>query len=533
MPVYFYAAYILKYNAFMDKKNVIIIGAGPAGLSCAYSLIGTDYTPIIIEADSSVGGLAKTIYENGNGTDIGPHRFYTKNDKIMNLWDKILPIQGALSCDDILTNRNIILNKNGPDPEKENNVFLRRKRFSRIYYSNHFLDYPLKLNFQNLFALGISKTFIAGLSYLKSCFYKIPETNLESYMINHFGKVLYELFFKDYTQKVWGVHPAEISKEWGVQRIKGISLSKILLNAFCLIFAIKQKKEISLTEEYFYPKLGSSQLWDAMAEKIKQSGGKIILNSEVIYVNKKGNKIVSVKVRNKNGSIMELFGDIFVSSMPIKTLFTNMNDVPQKIYNSAANLSYRDFILVNFVTKKINLKNNTKFPTINNIAPDSWIYLQDKGIKAGRLDIINNFSPYIVKNYKENVVINLEYFCNENDEFWNESDENIINFAVSELKKLSVIDDGDIKTSKVIRIKKAYPSYFGSGYDKFEQIKDYINTFDNLYCIGRNGQHKYNNMDHSVLSGLTASRVIMKDFDKNILWGINTDSEYQEFKNLK
>jgi protoporphyrinogen oxidase len=190
---------------------------------------------------------------------------------------------------------------------------------------------------------------------------------------------------------------------------------------------------------------------------------------------------------------------------------------------------YRDFILVNYITSKINLKNNTNYPTINNIAPDSWIYLQDNGVTAGRLDIMNNFSPYMVKNYTDEVVINLEYFCNENDKFWCKSDDEIIKFGVDELKNLNVIDNDDIKTAKVIRIKKAYPSYFGA-YDKFDALKNYINSLDNLLCVGRNGQHKYNNMDHSVLSGIIAARIILQNSDKTELWNVNTDPDYQEIK---
>ena len=358
------------------------------------------------------------------------------------------------------------------------------------------------------------------------------ETNLETFMINRFGKVLYELFFEGYTQKVWGLHPSKISKDWGAQRIKGISLMKVLVNAILSPLNLIRKKEISLIEEYHYPKLGSSQLWDKMADFIRSNGGEIILSSQVIGLTKSENKIYSVKVKNmENGDIQEIYGDIFVSSMPVKELITSMNDVPEDIYEIANNLSYRDYILVNYVVNKIDLKNNTDWPTVNNIAPDSWIYLQDDGVRAGRLDIMNNFSPYMIKNYQKDVVIDLEYFCNENDEFWNMNDNDIIKFGIQELKNLNAIDYNDIQTSKVIRIKKAYPSYFGS-YEYFDKIKNYINQIDNLYCVGRNGQHKYNNMDHSVLSGIVASKVIAQNLNKELLWEVNTEQEYQETKKI-
>ena len=517
----------------MENKTVIIIGAGPAGLTTAYKLLKSDknINLIIIEEDSRVGGLSKTIYdENGNGTDIGPHRFHSKNEEVMELWSEILPFQSAPAKDDILVGRKIDFDGYAADPEKTDKVFLKRKRFSRIYYKKHFLDYPIKLKLTLLFALGIPTTVVAGFSYLKSCVHKIPETNLESFMINRFGRVLYKLFFESYTQKVWGVHPSNISKDWGSQRIKGISLVKVLVNAILTPFNLIRKKEISLIEEYHYPKLGSSQLWEMMAEEIDKLGGKILLNTKVTDVVKKDNRIVFVKVINSEMNVVnEIYGDIFVSSMSVKELLINMNEVPNYVTSIAEGLVYRDFILVNFLVSKINLRNNTSCQTVNNIAPDSWIYLQDVDVTAGRLDIMNNFSPYIVKNFKEDVVINMEYFCDEKDDFWAMDDKDIIKVAIKELKKLNIVMEADVKMSRVIRIKKAYPSYFGS-YNSFATLKNYLNMIDNLYCIGRNGQHKYNNMDHSVLSGIIAARIIQQKSSKNELWDVNTDSDYQEIK---
>ena len=519
----------------MDKKRVIIIGGGAAGLTAAYRILeaSNQYVPIIIEADDKVGGLAKTVFdEYGNGTDIGPHRFFSKNNEVINFWKKIFPFQNAPSVDDILLKREMCLSETGEDPQKTDNVFLIRKRFSRIYYKKHFIDYPIKLRLSTISAIRLLKTFSAGMSYICSVFRKLPEANLESFMINRFGKVLYRLFFEGYTQKVWGVHPSAISKDWGVQRIKGISLLGILYNAILSPFNLIKKKETSLIEEYYYPKMGSSSLWEAMADKIRQNGGVILLNTRVNQIVKNNNKIVSVNVTNdKTGKTEEISADIFISSMPVKDLLTNMNDVSDEIYNIADKLCYRDYILANYVVSNINLKNNTKWPTINNIAPDSWIYLQDNGIHAGRLDIMNNFSPYIISDFKNNFVINMEYFCNENDEFWNKDDCYIKEFGLEELKNLNILDNDNVKSSRIIRIKKAYPSYFGS-YDSFYKIKDYINSIENLYCIGRNGQHKYNNMDHSILSGMVVSRIITQNHDKNILWDINTESDYQETKSL-
>lgn len=516
----------------MRNKIAIIIGAGAAGLSAAYYLLqlSADIKPVIIEEEDCVGGLAKTVFNNGNGTDIGGHRFFTKNNEIFKLWQNFLPVSGYPAADDLFLKRDIIIDEKGANPEKEDKVFLKRKRFSRIYYQNHLIDYPIKLNLETIFSLGFKKTVKAGVSYLQSCIYKLPETNLETFMVNRFGRVLYELFFEKYTQKVWGMHPSLISKEWGYQRIKGISLSKVLINALIAPFKGHDEKESSLIEEYYYPKYGSSQLFDSMAEEIIKNGGEIILNNRVTSIEKSGEKISSVKIYNKKTNEEKtVTADFFLSSMPIKELIEDMNDVTENISDIASNLQYRDFILVNFVCNKINLKNNTNYPTVDNICPDSWIYLQDEGIKAGRLNIMNHFSPYIVNDFKEDFVINLEYFCNENDEFWQKADEDIINFAKQELEKLNISNIADIKFSKCIRYKKAYPSYFGS-YEYFDKIRKYINGIENLYCIGRNGQHKYNNMDHSILSGIEAAKIIVKNTSKENLWEVNTDKEYQEIK---
>lgn len=514
------------------KKTAIIIGAGPAGLSAAYHLLKftDDITPVLVEQEDAPGGLSRTIYKNGNGTDIGPHRFFTKNDEVFDFWKKLLPIQGFSAIDDKITGRTIEPQNYTADPEKSDKVFLRRKRFSRIYYDKKFFDYPIKLSFSAFKSLGLKRTFLAGISYLRSCIYKLPETNLESFMINRFGKVLYEMFFEGYTQKVWGFHPKNISKDWGQQRIKKISLLKVFFDAFSSLLKININKEVSLIDEYFYPKFGSSQMWNIITEEIIKDGGQILLNNKVTKINKTNNIINSIEITDQNsGSKQVLTGDFYLSSMPIKDLITDMNDIPEEIKYIAENLQYRDFILVNLVCDKLNLKNNTNWPTVNNIAPDSWIYLQDNGVKAGRLDIMNNFSPYFIADFQKDFVVNLEYFCNEGDDFWNKPDNEIKEFAKNEFIKLNISGNESVKEINCYRFKKAYPAYFGI-YERFSELTEYINSIENLYCIGRNGLHKYNNMDHSILTGIEAARIISKYADKKQLWDINTDNIYQETK---
>ncbi len=512
----------------MRNKIALIIGAGPAGLACAYKFLTEteDIKPIILEELSGVGGISRTVDFNGSGIDLGGHRMYSKVQEILNLWNEFLPLQGEKSIDDLILNREVNnLSDNGLNPNKTDKVMLKKRRFSRIYYSRKFFDYPVSLKLSTIFNLGIFKTFLAGCSYLKSCFIKREENNLEDFMINRFGKVLYSTFFENYTEKVWGRHPRDISKEWGEQRIKGLSLSKAILNALKLT----KNKETTLIDEFFYPKFGCGQLWNLMADYIKDNGGEIHLNTKVVALNNVNKKINSITVI-ENSNQYEYYGDYIISSMPVKDLILGLKNYPdENILNIAKNLPYRDYMLVALYLDKLKLKNNTKYKTINNICPDNWIYIQEPDVKVGRLQIMNNWSPYLVKDFENKVLVSLEYFCDENDEYWNMSDEAFIDFAINEAEKIGILDKKDVISSKREKVQKAYPAYFDAFKD-FGKIKEFLNTFENLYCIGRNGQHKYNNMDHSMLSGFEAVRIIKNNLDKDILWRVNTENAYQELK---
>lgn len=522
----------------MGNKNrdkvAVIIGAGPAGLSAAYNLLKNtdDIKPIILEELDCVGGISRTVHHNGNGIDLGGHRLFSKNQEILDFWEEILPLQGKPPIDDKILKREITVSATGPDPDETDRVMLKRRRVSRIFYLRKFFDYPISLKAATILNMGLGRTFCAGMSYLKSCIHKIPEKTLEDFMINRFGKVLYSMFFEKYTQKVWGLHPCEISKEWGEQRIKGLSLSKAVINALLSPFKLisNKQKETSLIEEYFYPKYGCGQVWEYMASEIERLGGEIHFNTKVTDFEIENNRITAVNAV-LNGSRSEKFrGNFYISSMPVKDLVAGFgNAVPGDVAAVAKDLPYRDYILTGFYCNKINLKNNTKIPTINDICPDSWIYIQEDDITAGRLQIMNNWSPYLVKDFKNKVFISLEYFCNEGDELWTKSDEDMINFGISELEKLNIAKRDDILDTVRVNVKKAYPAYFGS-YKDFDKVKNYLNTVENLYCIGRNGQHKYNNMDHSMLSGIEAVNVIKGNLSKDILWKVNTEKEYHEVK---
>ena len=511
------------------KKKIIIIGAGPAGLSCGYKLLKegkNKYDVTILEASKDIGGISKTVKYKGNRMDIGGHRFFSKSDEVNDFWHEVMPVQGKKSYDDKKLKREKSLVEGGPDPEVEDNVMLVRNRISRIYYLKKFFDYPISLKFSTIKNLGFIRTMQSGFSYLKACIFKKKEDNLENFYINRFGKKLYSMFFEGYTEKLWGRHPSEIDASWGAQRVKGISIIAVLSDAFKKIFHIKSKKvETSLIEEYLYPKYGPGEFWEKVAHDFEKMGGTILMNHEVDKIEIKNNKIVSVTCGEE-----KIKGSIFISSMPIKDLVNGMNDVPKKISNIANNLPYRDFVTVGLLVDKLNLKNETNIKTLNNIVPDCWIYVQESNVKLGRIQIFNNWSPYLVKDPNKTVWIGLEYFCNENDDFWNMSDKECINYAISELIKMEIISKKNVLDAHRERVKKAYPAYFDS-YDEIDKVIKYLNDFDNLYCIGRNGQHRYNNMDHSMLTGFKCADAVMSGkYSKKDIWNVNAEKEYHERK---
>jgi len=516
-------------------KNVIIIGAGPAGLTAAYKLLTeTEYKPIILEESKEIGGISRTVHYNGNRMDIGGHRFFSKDESVMDFWKSIMPIQGAPSKDDILLNREKPLVPNGPDPEAEEEVMLIRERVSRIYFLKKFFDYPVTLSGSTLKNMGFKNTMRVGFGYMKSVFCKKKEDSLENFYINRFGRPLYEMFFEDYTTKLWGISPKEISADWGAQRVKGLSLSKAIGAFLKKPFTKKKdpkKVETSLIEQFIYPKKGPGQLWEALADKITDLGGEIHLNSRVCGVNTQQGKIVSVTA-DENGEEKSYTGSYYVSSMPVKDLIEAMplDSVPADVLHVATNLPYRDFITVGVLVDKLAIQNKTNKKTVSNIVPDCWIYIQERDVKMGRLQIFNNWSPYMVKDLENTVWIGLEYFCNEGDDMWEMSDASFIQMAVNELAHIGIINKDDVKDTTRIKVKKAYPAYFGV-YKDFDKVKNYLDSVENLYCVGRNGQHRYNNMDHSMLTAFEAVNCIKQgSADKTAIWNVNTEKSYHEKK---
>ncbi len=517
------------------RKTAIIIGAGPAGLTAAYTLLKeTDILPVIFEESEFIGGISRTAVYKNNRMDIGGHRFFSKSEQVTALWQELMPAQGAPSKDDILLDREKPLVPGGPDPEKEDNVMLVRGRVSRIFYLRKFFDYPISLKLQTFANMGLARTIKAGFGYIRAAVFKREEKSLEDFYINRFGKPLYEMFFEDYTEKLWGVHPSQISPDWGAQRVKGLSLMKAVLSVLAKPFRKDAKKqETSLIEQYVYPKKGPGQYWELMAQRVVEMGGELHMNARVTGVDAADGHVKSVCVQ-ENGEEKGYEGDGVFSSMPVKDLVEALGEaVPADVRTVASGLPYRDFITVGLLLKKLKIKNQTKLKTVGGIVPDCWIYIQERDVKIGRLQIFNNWSPYMVDDLEHTVWIGLEYFCTEGDAMWDMPSEDFIRFATDELAKIDIIDKEDVLDATHIRVKKAYPAYFGS-YKQFDAVRSCLDSFDNLYCIGRNGQHRYNNMDHSMMTAMEAARLFAAgSADKSAVWGVNTEEEYHEQKHDK
>ena len=513
-------------------KKALIIGAGPAGLTAAYELLkqSKDIEVIVFEESDSFGGISKTVNYNGNRMDMGGHRFFSKIPEVNAWWDNILPMQGHPTYDDILLNRTMPLSKGGPDPEKEDRVMLTRRRVSRIYFDDKFYDYPISLKLETFKNMGFIKTIQVGISYVWSMIFKKPEDNLENFYINRFGRKLYSMFFEYYTENLWGRHPSEIDASWGAQRVKGLSIVAIIKDIFGKIFKQKNRKvETSLIEEFKYPKLGPGQLWEVTADEVEKMGGTIYKNAKVTKVHKNKNNILTGLTYEKDGKEYTINGDYIISSMPVKDLVAGMNDVPADSARIAKGLPYRDYMTLGVLVPKIKLENKTNLKTVSNIVPDCWVYVQDRKVKLGRFQIYNNWSPYMIKDLENTVWIGLEYFVNEGDDFWNMTEEQFSKIGVEEMIKLGLIDSADeVIDTHMEKVKKAYPAYFDT-YDEIDTLVAYLKSIDNLYCVGRNGQHRYNNIDHSMCTSFeTVKNILSGTKNKDNIWNVNTEKEYHE-----
>jgi protoporphyrinogen oxidase len=563
------------------SKQAIIIGAGPAGLTAALELLRrSDIQPIILEASDEIGGISRTIKYKGNRMDIGGHRFFSKSDRVMQWWIDLMPPVDSDSASDTASEityqgkRRIVavparveeepvLRGTGPlvietdteeteadgeerplqhghtetvvaaDPVDPDLVMLIRPRKSRIYYLRKFFNYPITLTAETLGHLGIVRTVRVGTSYLKSRVSQItPEKSLEDFLINRFGRQLYLTFFKSYTEKVWGTPCDQISAEWGAQRIKGLSLTTAVKHFVKKTFARKKPADLSqkgtdtsLIERFMYPKFGPGQLWEHVADQVIAKGGQIHMGWKVDAIHCTGSHVTSIDAINATGERQTFAGDYFFSTMPMKDLVRAIDaPVPPPVREVAEGLQYRDFITVGLLCDRLKVTEPD-----GGLLKDTWIYVQEPDVLLGRLQIFNNWSPYLVADPAK-VWIGLEYFCYETDPLWKMPDEQLKRFAIAEVAKIGILHVDAVTDGHVVRVPKTYPAYFGT-YDRFDELRAFTDSFENLFLVGRNGMHKYNNQDHSMLTAMTAvDGIIAGHVDKAALWGINTEQEYHEEK---
>jgi len=538
------------------KRTAVIIGAGPAGLTAAYELLTrTDVRLIVLERNPEVGGLARTIQHHGNLMDIGGHRFFSKSDRVMNWWLMHLPLESSAAGGAEITyqqktrnigsrdSREALAQLNAaaaaeraaglsPNPEA---VMLLRRRQSRIYFLGKFFAYPVQMSRDTLSKLGLKRTVRILFSYVRAALCPPRAVkNLEDFFIRRFGKELYLTFFKSYTEKVWGVPCQQISAVWGEQRVKSLSVRKSLTHFLKQSLGratrdiFQKQTETSLIEQFLYPKYGPGQMWQEVARKVEALGGEILRGTWPLRLEMARARVQAVEAADGAGQQRRIACDFVFSAMPVKELVGLLDcPVPENVREVAAGLQYRDFIAVGLLLNSLRIKDDAKSP--GPLVADTWIYLQDPDVLAGRLLIFNNWSPYLVQDPSK-VWIGVEYFCCESDKLWKLPEEEMARLAMTELEKIGIIDAREVVDWHVERVPKAYPAYFGA-YERFGEVQEFLDGCVNLFLVGRNGMHKYNNQDHSMLTAMVAvDNIVAGHTEKSNIWAVNTEMEYHEEK---
>ncbi len=463
------------------KTKILILGAGPAGLTAAYeALRDPDVSVTVIEISDHVGGISRTVVRNGFRFDLGGHRFFTKVSRVSDFWNEILDVD----------------------------EFLLRPRLSRIFYDGKLFDYPLR-PINALRGLG----FFRALRCLGSFFWvKINkpknQANFENWVASRFGWYLYRVFFKTYTEKVWGIDASKISSDWASQRIKNLNLIRAILDAF----GVKKRGEIitTLIDKFHYPKYGPGMLWERCSEKILSKGGRILFDTEAKNVQLLNDGLLTVEFSNGETEVF----DYLISSIPLKSLPYLLNCKEADVINATNSLKFRDFLTVALVVDN------------EEVFPDNWIYIHSPEVRVGRVQNYRSWSPYMVKD--GTTCLGLEYFVNKDDEFWSKRDEELIEIAKNELCKLQLVEMSSIREGYVIRVPKAYPVYDEHYKAAVAKVAEWLqHEWPQVYAVGRNGMHRYNNQDHSMLTAMLAVENILKNLNHN-LWSVNVDSEYHE-----
>ena len=511
------------------SRKAVIIGAGPAGLTAALELLRkSDVVPVVLEATPHTGGICRTIRYRGNRLDLGGHRFFSKSVRVQDWWQSVMPLQGGLAWRDIGKSlADFDLRGEQPQPEWTDGVMLLRERVSRIFFRRQFFDYPVTLNANTVRGLGIGQMSRIALSYAAARARPLSEETLEDFLINRFGRGLYETFFKDYTQKVWGVAPAEIPADWGAQRIRGLSVARVLKHALQKAIGLgSSETEVSLTERFAYPKFGPGQFWDEVAREVVARGGEIRHDCEVVRLDERHGRIVKAHVVSPAGPC-EVAGDLFFSSMPMNALVAGLEEVPEGIREVADGLSFRDFLTVGVLCRRLRLASGGGGEMADRI-PDHWLYIQEPDVRMGRLQVFNNWSPYMVADPMRSVWLGLEYFCNEGDELWQRSDIDLLQLGIGELERIGMVRRADVLDGCTARVRRAYPAYFGT-YKRLGEVREFLHRYENLFLIGRNGQHRYNNMDHSMLTAMLAVDHVLTGVPaRAALWEVNTEAAFHE-----
>ena len=460
---------------------VVIVGAGPAGLTAAWELQKAGIPSTVVEKDAVVGGLARTVCFEGYRFDIGGHRFFTKVDAVNRMWQEIL----------------------GSD-------LLHRSRLSRIFYKGKYFNYPLKLP-NVILGLGLRHSFLAVLSFLRArAKPRTPETSMEDWVVNRFGRVLYETFFKAYTEKVWGIPCSEIGADWADQRIRGLSLSRIVKSALPLG---RKNKIKTLVTAFHYPRLGPGQMWESVQSRLDAAGNRVITEAEVTSIRHNGRTIEGISV-NRTGRSIQIRTPHLISSMPLRELIERFDPpAPAMVLEAAKALRYRDFLTVALIVKRPDLFS------------DNWIYIHEPAVKVGRIQNFGNWSPEMVP-VPGHSCLGMEYFCFEGDELWSLRDRDLLSLASKEISVLGLAPPDAITGGAVVRMSKAYPVYDAGYKARLKTIRAFADSFVNLHPVGRNGLHQYNNQDHSMFTAMLAVRNILGG--THDVWSVNADCEYHE-----